>query len=119
MTRCSHCPRPPGSFCLGSRSPVVCRRRDPSDEMRDEAFDAPLAGEDGAVEFEAGPAEVPPVDDAAIEAQHRLYKRMHGCRFRRPVEGQCPDCRGLCTRGDEPIVYERADCFACLESDGS
>lgn len=111
MTRCPHCPRPTGSFCLGTRSPIVCRRRDLNDPMRDEAFDSPLAGEDGRVEVEAssgGP------DPAAL---YPLYSRMHGCRFRLPIEGQCPDCRGLCTRGDEDVVAERSECFACLESD--
>lgn len=107
MTRCPHCPRPPGSFCLGTRSPIVCRRRDPDDVMRDETFDRPLAGEDGQVPAEASPSGPDPA------AHYPLYGRMHGCRFRRPIEGQCPDCRGLCTRGDDPAVVERDECFQC------
>jgi len=108
MIRCAHCPRPAGSFCLGTRSPIVCRRRDPSDAMRDAAFDSPLAGEDGP-----DPAAADPAGGPDLAAQYPLYSRMHGCRFRRPIEGQCPDCRGLCTRGDDPAVVERDECFRC------
>lgn len=116
MTRCNHCPRAGEPFCLGSRSPIVCRRRDPDDPMRDETFDSPLAGEDEATEIES--LEVSPVtysvplaiNLAVLQCPHRTKLPACGCAGRWRCErdgadvawGGCVACKTAEAAEDAP-----------------
>lgn len=112
MTRCGHCPRAGESFCLGSRSPIVCRRRDPDDPMRDEAFDGPLAGEDGAIEADDPPPAtvtygIPlSVNLAVLRCPHRTKLPACGCAG-----------KWRCERDAADVAW--GDCVACKAAEAT
>lgn len=59
-----------------------------------------------------------PVDSPDLYSPSILgsYKAMHGCRHRRVIEGECPDCVGMCTRDGDEIKRFKADCFECIDA---
>lgn len=113
MTRCGHCPRAGEPFCLGSRSPIVCRRRDPGDPMRDEAFDAPLAGEDGAIK-----ADGPPPATVTYGVPLSVNLAVLQCPVRGvPIECGCAAEKRYCGETLDLMVW--GGCVACKASEAT
>lgn len=106
---CGYCPCP--ESCAGNR---FCDLLNPSHPSYDERYRDLACGGNAFVEYIGHDH----VDSPVVSASDlELYKRMHGCHYRRVIEGECPDCRGLCTDPAKIGVKERADCFACLQSE--
>lgn len=53
-----------------------------------------------------------PYDPSILES----YKAMHGCRHRRVIEGECPDCVGMCSRDGDEVKRFKAACFECIDA---
>lgn len=116
MNHCATCPRAAGSYCLGEHHKRVCSLRDPTSPDYDPEYrNSSLAGEDSS----ASVVVVPDSADAPVEYDPSIFesfKAMHGCRWRRVIEGECPDCVGLCTLDGGESRKFKADCFVCIES---
>lgn len=118
MNHCATCPRAAGSYCLGQNHSRVCLLRDPTPgnpHFDPEYRNTSLAGEDGTNSAAVDPdpdLNSVPFDPSILES----YKAMHGCRWRRVIEGECPDCVGLCTIDGNEVRSPKADCFECIEA---
>lgn len=116
MKHCATCPRATGTYCLGEHHKRVCSLRDPGSPDYDAEYrNASLAGEEAgrSQTVEPDPNEnAVPFDPSILES----YKAMHGCRHRRVIEGECPDCVGMCSRDGDEVKRFKAACFECIDA---